>query len=125
MPTIKPRFEVHKLNGTEMRKVCSPKYMRNDDDSDFKLDKDGNKVLAGGFDYDDVEVDAGWMVYFPSGSSIHVWTEDEMERQGFLRDPELVDMETGEVAGIHSDTSFKSKSERVANRSRSSRVAQT
>jgi hypothetical protein len=108
---IKPRYEVHKLEGTKPRRFAVP-----------KTDKDGK--LIGGFDYDEKEVDAGWMVYFPSGASVHVWTEEEMDRQGFLNRPSLVNMETGDDVGQMSDTSLKSKSEQVSNRSRSSKVAQ-
>jgi len=57
----------------------------------------------------DIEQDAGWMVYFPSGASIHVWTKEEMERQGFLRNPSLVNMDTGDEVGPMSDTSLKSR----------------
>ena len=48
-----------------------------------------------------------------------------MERQGFLRPPGLVNMETGDDVGPMTNTSLKAKSEQVSNRSRSSRVAQT
>jgi len=116
---IKPRFEIERLSGTRMRKIASPKA------DPKRKNKDGSAVLLGGFDYEDIEVDAGWMVYFPSGSSIHVWTEEEMKRQGFLNDPHLVNMETGDDAGPIANTSLKAKSEQVSNRSRSSRVAQT
>lgn len=109
---LKPRFEVHKLEGTAIRRVCSP-----------KKDKEGS--LLGGFDYEDLEVDAGWMIYFPSGSSIRVWTQEEMERQGFDKDPTLVDMETGDESAPMGSSSLKAKSEQVNNRSRSSRAATT
>jgi len=74
---------------------------------------------------EDKEVDAGWMVYFPSGASVHIWTKEELERQGFTKQPSLINMETGDDVGQVSDTSLKSKSEQVSNRSRSSKVAQT
>ncbi len=109
---IKPRYEVHKLDGKRPRRFAMP-----------KTDKDGK--LLGGFVYEDKEVDAGWMVYFPSGASVHIWTKEELERQGFTKQPSLINMETGDDVGQVSDTSLKSKSEQVSNRSRSSKVAQT
>ena len=109
---IRPRFEVEKLAGKLDRTFARPKA-------------DDKGKLLGGFEYTTEKCDAGWMVYFPSGSSIHVWTEEEMERQGFLNDPHLVNMETGDDVGPMTNTSLKAKSEQVSNRSRSSRVAQT
>ena len=112
MSNIKPRFEVEKLEGKLNRTVVRP-----------KMDDKGR--LLGGFNSEEIEQDAGWMVYFPSGSSIHVWTKDEMARQGFLSDPHLVNMETGDDAGPMANTSLKATSEQVSNRSRTSKVAQT
>jgi len=109
---IKPRFEVHKLDGTAKKTIVSP-----------KTDKKGK--LLGGFDYEEVEVDAGWMVYFPNGSSIHVWTEEEMARQGFLQPPTLVNMETGDDMGTTSQGSLKSLSEQKERVTRASKHAQT
>jgi hypothetical protein len=120
---IKPRFEVHKLEGKGLRRIAEPNIQR-DNKGEPVLDKQGDKKLLGGFEYNDIEVDNGWMVYFPSGSSIHIWTKEEMERQGFLQAPQLVNMETGDVMGTASQTSLKSKSEQVNNRSRTSKVAQ-
>ena len=117
--TVKPRFQIEKLPGKGTRRVANPRV------DPKRKDKDGNPVLLGGFEYEDLEVDAGWMVYFPSGSSIHVWTEEEMERQGFLRDPTNVDMETGYDAGPSASTDFKAKSEQLSARSKSSRPAHT
>ena len=126
---IKRKFEVHKLEGTGTRRIATPKADKK------RKDKNGNPVLLGGFDYEDKEVDAGWMVYFPSGSSIHVWTAEEMERQGFgYIDPDgefhvgqasLVDMETGEPPAPTEDgNSLKARSERKTHVTRSSRAAQ-
>jgi|TARA_R110000751_G_scaffold16789_4_gene52772 hypothetical protein len=106
---IKARFEVYKLEGKATRRIASP-----------KADKDGK--LLGGFEYEDLEHDAGWMVYFPSGSSIRVWTEEEMLRQGFLSDPTLVNMETGDDMGPVSSGSLKSRSEQKEKVTKSSKV---
>ena len=115
---VKPKFEVHKLEGTGIRRIAKSKT-----DSKRK-DKDGNPILLGGFDYEDKEVDAGWTVYFPSGSSIHIWTREEMERQGFLDPPGLVDMDTGDSVAPVSQVSLKENSERKTHVSKSSRAAQ-
>jgi len=106
---VKPRFEVHKLEGMGNRRIATP-----------KINKEGK--LLGGFDYEDKEVDAGWMVYFPNGSSIHVWTEEEMVRQNFLTDPDLVNMETGDVVGKAHSQSLKSRSEQKERVTKSSGV---
>ena len=106
---IKPRFQVEKLQGKAMRQ--------------FKkqlTDKKGN--LIGGFEEYEEEVDAGWMVYFPSGSSIRVWTEDEMVRQGFLDDPDLVNMETGDVVGKAGTVDLKKLSEQKERVTKSTKV---
>ena len=109
---VRPRFEAHKLEGTGIRRVATP-----------KVNADGK--LLGGFNYEDQEVDAGWMVYFPNGSSTHIWTKEEMERQGFLSIPTLVDMETGDGKGPTSLDSLKSRSEQKERVTRASKVHHT
>jgi hypothetical protein len=109
---VKARFEAHKLEGTRMKTVASPK-------------KDQQGTLLGGFDYKEIEVDAGWMVYLPNGSSLHIWTEEEMNRQGFLRPPAHVDMETGDVVGNPEAESLKNKSEQKERATKSSKVHHT
>jgi hypothetical protein len=118
---VKPRFEVHKLDGTGVRRIASPK-VKLDDKGKPKLDDKGNSILLGGFEYEDKEVDAGWMVYFPNGSSIRVWTKEEMERQGFLSEVTLVNMETGDDMGPATNTSLKSRSEQKEVVTKSSKV---
>ena len=120
---LKPRFEVQELEGTLPRRVATPK-IRLDDDGKPKLNKDGDNILLGGFEYEDIQCPAGWMVYFPSGSSIHVWTKEEMERQGFLGEVPLTDMDTGDTVGPELVMSFKAKADQIANRPRSTRPAQ-
>jgi hypothetical protein len=107
---VKPRFEVHKLEGKGERRIATPK-IKLDKDGEPMINKEGNSILLGGFDYEDKKVDAGWMVYFPNGSSIHVWTKDEMERQGFLHNPGLINMETGDSVDIPEVQSLKARSE--------------
>jgi hypothetical protein len=146
MADLKARFEVHKLEGTGTRTIAKPKISTYLDDIPAKdsdgevimksqkpvlahkagdpiLNDKGATVLLGGFDYEDMVCDAGWMVYFPSGSSIHVWTEEEMIRQGFLKDPTMVDMETGDDHGTPSLGSLKSLSEQKEVITKSSRHA--
>jgi len=118
MPNVKPKFEVHKLEGKATRRIASPKA------DPKRKDKDGNPILLGGFDYKNTEVDAGWMVYFPSGASIRIWTQEEMERQGFLRPAPMVDMDTGDTVAPEDETSLKEHSERKTSRTKSSKVAQ-
>jgi hypothetical protein len=115
---IKPRFEVHKLKGKRNRKFVSPKIER-DAKGEPVLNKEGNNKLLGGFDEIEESVNAGWMVYFPNGASVHVWTEEEMKRQGFLNEPSLVNMDTGDDMGAASGQSLKSRSEQLSNRGRS------
>jgi|TARA_Y100001951_G_scaffold78352_1_gene65875 hypothetical protein len=87
MPQIKPQYIVQKLDGKRKRTVASP-------------------AKKGGFDYKDVEEPAGYMVFFPSGSSIRIRTDDELKRLGFDSPANLVDMESGEVVGSMKDMSF-------------------
>ena len=112
MTDIKPRFEVDVLKGKRVRRMASPK-------------KDKNGKLLGGFEYTDVDAPAGYMVYFPSGSSIHIWTMEEMIRQGFDKDPKLVDMESGEERPAMEDISLKSRSERKESVRKTSQVHHT
>ena len=118
---VRPRFEVHKLEGTAKRRIATPKYML-DDKGKPKLDDKANKELAGGFTFEDVNHDAGWMVYFPNGSSIRIWTKEEMERQGFLNEPGLVDMTTGDSVKPSPQVSLKARSEQKERVTKSTKV---
>ena len=105
MANIKPRYEVHKLDGKRTRRICIP-----------RVDDDGKPI--GGFDYKEKEVDAGYMVYVPSRASIRVRDEAHLKELGFDVDAELVDMDSGDVVGKSSHGSLRSKSEQLNNRSR-------
>ena len=109
MSNIKPRYEVHKLDGMTTRRIAKP-----------KTDKEGK--LLGGFEYEDVEVDAGWMVYFPAGSSIRIWTKEEMERQGFLDPAHLINMENGDDMGVMQSANLRRHSEQKEHVTRSSKA---
>ena len=82
MAELKRRYEVEKLEGTVMREVIEISK------------KDGSFVKSM------VEEPAGFMVYFPSGASVRVRTEEELKKQGFDVPAPVVDMETGEVVGL-------------------------
>ena len=56
--------------------------------------------------YKEIEEPAGYMVFFPSGSSIRFRTDDELKRLGFDSPANLVDMESGEIVGSMKDMSF-------------------
>jgi hypothetical protein len=65
---------------------------------------------------------AGYMVYFPQGHSIFVAEDDkdQLHRLGVLRDPALVDMESGELVPENYNLTPKEIVERKeANRPRS------
>ena len=100
MASIKPRFEVHKLEG----KVTHTVYV--------KTEK-GDEGKFGGFKEKTTEEDAGYMVYFPTGASIRVRTEKELERLGFTKAPELIDMESGDVVG-QANLSLKDRSAQLS-----------
>ena len=108
MSTIRPRYEVHKLDGKVDRTITK------------QLVDDKGKPI-GGFENETVQEDAGWMVYFPTGSSIRIRTQGEMERLGFDRPPELVDMDRGDVVGTTATASLKSRSEQKTSRGRKTR----
>lgn len=121
---VKPRYQVEKLPGTAIRRIASPK-VRLDDKGKPVLNDKGQSILLGGFDYEDKKVDAGWMVYFPNGSSIRVWSEEEMARQGFDLPPDLVDMDNGELKGSTEQVSFKAIGQQKETITKSSKVPQT
>jgi hypothetical protein len=99
---IKPRYEVHKLEGDVEVTV----FVKNDDG---KLVKEQRTQPA------------GYMVYFPNGASIRVRTEEELKRLGFDIDAPLVDMVSGEVVPVKTQHGqLKSRSQQISgSRSRS------
>jgi hypothetical protein len=108
MSTIRPRYEVHKMDGKVEHEI-------------FKMRVDDNGKPAGGFESHIIKENAGWMVYFPSGASIRVRNEDELKRLGFDRNADLVDMDNGDIVGSSGQTSLKSRSEQLNNRGRKTR----
>jgi|TARA_Y100000310_G_scaffold263231_1_gene273293 hypothetical protein len=95
---IKPRYEVHELEGTRMKTIASVRK-------------------EGGFDYEEVEVPAGYMVYFPSGSSIRL-SEAELKEQGFDKPAALIDMDSGDEVGMVQHGALKAKADQVIARGR-------
>lgn len=106
MPNIKPRYEVHPYTDIEVDE--DGKVER----SYYSIDKKTHQ-----FESKAKKEDAGYIVYFPSGSSIRIKDEEELKRQGFHLNPSLVDMDSGEDMGM-SDTSLKAHSERVTHRTK-------
>ena len=98
MPNVKPRFEVHEIEGGEV------------DHTIFVATKDDKgKHLT--FKKETVKRPAGWMIYFPNGSSIRLDDPERLKQYGFDRSPTNVDMESGDELGDKSDQSLRSHSE--------------
>ena len=105
MAQIKPRFEVHPLEGNVTRTV-------------YEKTLKGEEGKFGGFKEKEITEPAGFMVYFPTGASIRVRNDEELERLGFTRTPELVDMESGDVVGV-ANLSLKARADQLSSRGRS------
>lgn len=82
MAELKRRYEVEKLEGTVQREIIEISK------------KDGSFVKKM------ITEPAGFMVYFPSGASVRIRTEEELTRQGYDKPSPIVDMGTGEVMGM-------------------------
>lgn len=76
---IQPEYEVETLEGTVVEKQIKR--------------VDGRNVET------DVEVPAGYMVFFPRGHSMRVRNDAELARLGFDNPANLIDTESGEVVG--------------------------
>ena len=105
MTQIKPRFEVHPLEGNVTRTI-------------YEKTLKGEEGKFGGFKEKEITEPAGFMVYFPTGASIRVRNDEELERLGFTRAPELVDMESGDVVGV-ANLSLKARADQLSSRGRS------
>jgi len=108
MADVKKRFEVHAIPGKAMRKYCR-----------VRVDSKGKNM--GGFDEYEEEVDAGYMVYLPNGSSIRCWDQDMLDALGFGGDPTLIDMETGDAVSGVSAGVLKTHSERKTSHGRANK----
>lgn len=80
VPKIRPAFTVKKLDGKVKREILG-------------FDSKGKKTVTV------TEVDAGWLVKFPKGHSIRVYTEKDLKRLGFDRTIPLVN-DDGDVVGM-------------------------
>lgn len=67
-----PAYQVRELEGTRKKTI-------------YEMDKKTKTLRE-----KEVEVDKGYMVFFPRGHSIHVETEAELRRLGFHRKPNEV-----------------------------------
>lgn len=85
-PVMLPAYEVRKLKGMAKRE-----YVRFVEEKD----KEG-KVVSKRIERYTKEVDAGYMVYFPKGHSIRVWTDKDLKALGFAAPAPIVDMQTGD-----------------------------
>ena len=92
MARLRRLFEVEKLPGTVV--VTKRKFVKA---------KDG----AQKFITEEVEVPAGYMVYFPQGHSIRVFNEAELTRLGLNDKAGYVDMDTGERVDAEDAVSLK------------------
>ena len=103
---IKKKFEVHPYEGSDVDK--DGMVTRTVHNFDKKLRT---------FVTEKIKEPAGYMVYTPGGNSVRIKNDSELQRLGFGGNPDLIDMETGEVVGP-ADTSLKSHSERTTHRSK-------
>lgn len=111
---IKARFQAKKLEGTYIKRKAL--YVP-------VLDEDGNKTKQRKLEYQEVEEDRGWMIYFPNGASIHIATEAEFKRMGYDKTPPLVDLETGDVVADADSNDLERHVERKTKPSRHSNNA--
>lgn len=112
---IKRRFQTKKLEGTYIKHKAV--YVP-------VLDEDGNKIPGQKrLEFQEVEVERGWMVYFPNGASIHIQREDELKRMGYDREPDLVDTETGDSVGGGESLDLERHVERKTKTTRHSNTA--
>lgn len=111
---IRKRFQTKKLDGT---------YIKHQAVYVPVLDEDGNKTGQRRLEFKEVELERGWMVYFPNGASIHIAREDELKRLGFDKEPDLVDLETGDVIGQGASMDLEHHVERKTKNTRHSNTA--
>lgn len=93
MANMKPKYEVHEIEEEVPHTIWS-------------FDEKTGEMRS-----DTTQEAGGFMVYFPTGSSIRVRNVSELARLGFNKPPTLVDMETGDEVAVPKLTSLKSRSE--------------
>lgn len=114
MASIKRRFQTKKLEGTYIKQKAMYVPI---------LDEEGNKTGSKRLEYQEIEADRGWMVFFPNGASIHIASEDELKRMGYDKEPALVDLDTGEVVGDGASLDLERHVERKTKTTRHSNLA--
>jgi hypothetical protein len=100
---IKRKFEVEALPDTTKRVLVKKENGKN-------------------FEYEEVAISGGFMVYFPQGHSIRVRNVEELRRLGISPSKiPLVDMNSGEEVGDEVSTSLKQSVERSTKPARNSK----
>jgi len=107
---FKPQYVVQKLEGTRKHIVS-------------KID---TKNKDGGFIQKEVNEPAGYMVFFPNGSSIRVRTDEELRRLGFDSPALLIDMDSGDTVGlVPENMSFRSMTEHLPGSVKETSITET
>ena len=86
-----------------------------------RIGKRATDGITKGLIFEDVRITVprAWIVYFPSGHSVRVESEEEMVRLGYLAAPPMVDMETGEEVPMDMPLTPKQAVERATKPRRS------
>ncbi len=104
----KVRYRTKVLDGTLVKTVRSPKMIKDPNNP-------SKKIFSGEYEVVEKEVPAGYMVFFPHGNSIHVWTDSEMKRLGFTTVPgqeaQMDDDEGGDYEELAGRIDAKSRQE--------------
>jgi hypothetical protein len=96
-PRYVPAFTVEKLDGTVFVRKARMLPINNKAGDAIK-DKNGNNKYR--LQYEEVEEDAGWLVRFPKGHSIHFRKYEDLESNGYTDvEVPLIDMGEGEEVG--------------------------
>ena len=111
---IKPEFEVHEVDEDDRSPSITTEY-----------------VKAKGKDYgsfvqkEEPSEERQFDVYFPHGHSIRIIGIDELKARGFAGDPNLVDMDTGDIEPPQRNVSLRTHSERVTKKPKHAGAAAT
>lgn len=97
---VRPAYEVHPFHGTTTKMKCT-------------FNKETRAI-----EYNEVETEGGFMVYFPKGHSIRLEDEAALKAHGFDLPAAMVDLETGDEVGVSND-SLRRRSAAMTKTSRS------
>ena len=91
----RPEFEVERITGQFSRPIS--RIVQDVKEVGHLGDK--KKIVTNRIEHDTEMFTDGYMLYFPQGHSMMVAADDTdtIRRLGILRDPRVVDMESGEV----------------------------